>query len=265
MIIPSRLRIIGWVAGLLLLTACGRPEQRNDLAPLDVTSGSAHQTGTTATATVADTEPTLKPEYQTNIALGIDSELWEGWTPGPMSAENAAIEAERAALNERARVEEQTAQAFPTAIISTHPADYSDPTAIRPSVPQGLDRKHCNVELPEKGMLARNCWGWILHGEEIVIIAGQRSYRSSNATDTPYYENLGGVGIQRFIYNEGDGAYDLKGDMYWTAEVTGYLEIVGVTGTQVALRGYDDRRYTFDLETHTFTLVGTAPGITPTP
>jgi hypothetical protein len=249
----------------LLLGACGRPEQANHLAPLAPASGAAPQPVATATATASDIEPTLKPEYQTDIALGIYEEFWDGWTPPPMSPENAAIETQRADLNKRAQMNEQTAQARPSVVLPTRRADYVDPTiGPPPSVPPGPMVQQCDVEMPKQRLRALNCWGWTLHGEEIVILAGFEYRRSSEATAKPSTKARGGVAIRRFTLDD-SGLYILKGDVYWTPDVTGELKITDVAGTQVALRAYDNRLYTFDLESHAFSFAGTAPPLTPTP
>lgn len=252
------------ITGLLLLAACGRPEPGSIVAPLQPTSQSAQQPLATATATIPLEYAALKPEYQTNIALGIPFELWDGWTPPPMSAEGATIEAEAALLEERERVYELTAAAMPTVVFPTRPADYVEPTEARPAIAPGPLVEYCNVERPEHSLRAINCWGWTLHGEEIVVIAGFKYRRGEIATLTPSTGVYGGVAIKRFMLND-SGAYSLTGDIYWTPHPTGSLTIIGIDGTQVMLRAFDGTHYLFDLESQTFTQDGSIPATTATP
>ena len=252
------------ITGLLLLAACGRPEPGSIVAPLQPTSQSAQQPLATATATIPLEYAALKPEYQTNIALGIPFELWDGWTPPPMSAEGATIEAEAALLEERERVYELTAAAMPTVVFPTRPADYVEPTAARPALASGPLIEYCNVEIPEHSLHAINCWGWTLKGEEIMVIAGFKDRRGEVATLTPSTGVYGGVAIKRFVHTDTDD-YRLTGDIYWTPNPTGRLTIIGIEGTQVTLRTYDDLIYRFDLETHTFTQGDIIPATTATP
>lgn len=262
-LLKSRLGVA--ITGLLLLAACGRPEPGSIVAPLQpATSQSAQQPLALATATLVATEPETVSDYQTNVALGLDDGEWDAWTPPPMSAEGATIEAEAALLEERERVYELTAAAMPTVVFPTLPADYVEPTAARPALASGPLIEYCNVEIPEHSLHAINCWGWTLKGEEIMVIAGFKDRRGEVATLTPSTGVYGGVAIKRFVRTDTDD-YRLTGDIYWTPHPTGRLTIIGIEGTQVTLRTYDDLIYLFDLETYTFTQDGSIPATTATP
>ena len=240
------------------------PEPGSIITPLQPTSQSAQQPLATATATISLEYAALKPEYQTNIALGIPFELWDGWTPPPVSAEYATTEVERTLLEERERVYELTAAAMPTVVFPTRPPGYVEPTEARPAIASGPLIEYCNVEIPEHSLRAINCWGWTLHGEEIMVIAGFKYRRGEIATLTPSTGVYGGVAIKRFMLND-SGAYSLTGDIYWTPHPTGSLTIIGIDGTQVMLRAFDGTHYLFDLESQTFTQDGSIPATTATP